>query len=548
MATPTPTPEAPTGLGLREIAPEDVYASFTRTTYGVGDLIPDAELPDPRSRFDRTFAVDAAAGTVEIVTRELLPDAPSRLIDANGRLFTWEANALQVAQDGDAVIFEYFDSAGDWLGRYVVLDPSLEEVASFELPSRDWRIKLFDFDGGYVLARDGDNFRVVDLAVGTSVRLSPHADAAHAFPPSVRSHHPPSSFRDAELLETTDGFALLLPGAVGYRSRLLRYRWPDELLSDVSFDYVTAFEFRDGRAGNVSETGYKLSPDGRYIAVTSLLWGRESGSVETALTTVSVLDAGTGEELMRIGGAVFPVRYLGIGVAVENPGVWLADSSGLVVNTFIGLQIATLDGEWLPVPQHLSRGRLLPSPDDPTLFLHDEGTVVDLEGEMRVSVTGDASEYPGLYGDRDSTWWRGTWGETSRELRLRSWPTVGRGYVPVWTVMYPAIQPPPFEPSVSAELVVDGCLHLESEPTAEPPVTVCLAAGSAVEVVPDAFRRHLVFADDDACGDDIAPYSCVWVHVLTEDGSRGWVQARFLRWSGVPVPDAPAETSRAPFV
>ena len=71
---------------------------------------------------------------------------------------------------------------------------------------------------------------------------------------------------------------MLLPGAVGYRSSLLRYRWPDELLSDVSFDYVTAREYWD--AGNVTETGYKLSPDGRYLAVTSLVC-RESGNVET---------------------------------------------------------------------------------------------------------------------------------------------------------------------------------------------------------------------------------------------------------------------------
>ena len=518
-----------------------MYASYTRTSYGVGDLIPAAALPEPRSRFDRTVAIDAAAGTVEIVSREYLPDAPRRLIrDASGRLFTWEADARPVARDGNGVLFEHVDptSPGErGLGRYVVLSPSLEEVAPFQLPSRDWRIKLFDSERGYVLARGGDNIEVVDLAAGTSVRLSPHADAAHAFPPFVRSHHPLSTFRDAEVLETTDGFVLLLPGAVGYRSSLLRYRWPDELLSDVSFDYVTAREYWD--AGNVTETGYKLSPDGRYLAVTSLVWGRESGNVETALTTVSVLDAATGEELIRIGGAVFPIRYLGSGVAVDHPGVWLADSSGLVVDTFIGRQIATLDGRWLPVPQRLSKGRLLPSPDDPALFLHDDGTVVDLEGETRISVAGDVS---------DRMWWRGTWGETSRELRLRSWPTDGRGYAPVWNVMYPAIQTPPFGASVSAELIVDGCLHVESEPTAEPPVTVCLPAGSPVEVVPDAFRRHLVFASDDACGDDIAPYSCVWVHVLAEDGSRGWVQARFLRWSGVPVPDAPAETSRAPFV
>ena len=125
---------------------------------------------------------------------------------------------------------------------------------------------------------------------------------------------------------------------------------------------------------------------------------------------------------------------------------------------------------------------------------------------------------------------------------------MGRGRVPVWTVMYPAIQSPPFEASVSAELIVDGCLHVESKPSAAPPVTVCLRAGSPVEVVPDAFRRHLVFAADDVCGDDVAAYSCIWVHALAEDGSRGWVQARFLRWSGTPVPDAPVETRPAPFV
>ena len=60
--------------------------------------------------------------------------------------------------------------------------------------------------------------------------------------------------------------------------------------------------------------------------------------METALTTVSVLDAATGEELMGSAARCSRATWAG---AVDNPGVWLADSSGLVVDTFIGRQIAT---------------------------------------------------------------------------------------------------------------------------------------------------------------------------------------------------------------
>ena len=96
--TPEPTPEAaptaPNALGMREIATDEVYAVYTRTTYARGELIPAAALPDPRAEYDRVIvAIDAAAGTVELVTREYLPDAPRPLLrDASGRLFTWEAN------------------------------------------------------------------------------------------------------------------------------------------------------------------------------------------------------------------------------------------------------------------------------------------------------------------------------------------------------------------------------------------------------------------------------------------------------------------------
>ena len=254
---------------MREIATDEVYAVYTRTTYARGELIPAAALPDPRAEYDRVIvAIDAAAGTVEIVTREYLADATRRLIrDASGRLFTWEADARPVARDGSGVLFDHFDptSPGDgWLGRYVVLSPSLQEVAAFELPSKDWEIEIFDFDGGYLLARSDAALAVVDLARRTTVELDPRADTAHTFPRLARAYSPDRLHR-GEVLRTDDGFALLVPGAVGYRSRLLRYRWPDELLSDVSFDYVTGFEFQYPDSG----TSPRLATSSPPMAATS---------------------------------------------------------------------------------------------------------------------------------------------------------------------------------------------------------------------------------------------------------------------------------------
>ena len=128
------------------------------------------------------------------------------------------------------------------------------------------------------------------------------------------------------------------------------------------------------------------------------------------------------------------------------------------------------------------------------------------------------------------------WGETGRSVRFEAAPE-GRGRVPVTPVILPAIQTPPFDDDLTAEVVVDTCLNVREQATTESEIVVCLPPERVVELVAHPIDGYLVRGP---CTEDDLYGNCVWVHVLTEDGEQGWAYADFLQWPGTPLAPDPA--------
>lgn len=128
--------------------------------------------------------------------------------------------------------------------------------------------------------------------------------------------------------------------------------------------------------------------------------------------------------------------------------------------------------------------------------------------------------------------WRGAWGDSSRELQLYTFHG-GRLYPSIRPALLPAIQTPPFDEVLTAEVVVDSCLNVRAEATTESEIVVCLPPERVVELVPHPSDGYVVAGP---CVEDDLYGNCVWAYVLTEDGEQGWAYADFLRWPGTPTP------------
>ncbi|MDE2933680.1 MAG: SH3 domain-containing protein, partial [Chloroflexota bacterium] len=528
--TPEPTPEppidsTPNALGIREIPTDD---AFTRLEYAPGELI-DEEAS--------IYFLDVETGAVEgwkVVAgvepffshgyRYAATDAALHDRET-GRTFAWDADALQVAGfeeapwrvstgsystfiSDESVAFQRLDGADDsGVQRYVIVDPSMNEIAAFEIPSY-WDILQWNLAAGSALASDGTAMHIIDVSTGSSFAI----DQPDTPRPPASGEWFASVGYAGEYADLEGGGSVA--GAQGSCQAVRRDWGSGAVLSDTTVDC-----FLGGGAGA------HLSPDGALLAaVTRVLdccdeWFGHA--FYSALTALSLFDATTGDELLRVGGATFPFRQ-GVGYGA----VWLADSSGLVVATVQGLQIVTVDGRWVPLSPVLSQGHLRPSPVDPGRFIHDgSATVVDLSGE--VVVTPNFEESVPLA--------RSAWNPSGQELRLL--PEVpGKGASPLAPSTLPAIQTPPFDDALTAEVVVDTCLNVREEATTDSEIVVCLPPERVVELVAHPDDGHLV---EGPCVEDDLYGNCVWVYVLTEDGEQGWAYADFLRWSGIPLAPAP---------
>ena len=515
-ATPTPTPEPPpepapapqsppNALGIREIAMDE---AFIRLAYAPGEQIGEEAV---------LFFLDVETGAVEGwqhadgLPLSASPDhryvaAEGALHDREtGRTFTWDAGAQQLFDwnpewryslepvpwsDDNLVLFEMLGGDRAEPRRFALADSSMEPVASFELPAY-WMPERWSPDGGMLLARG-----VSGGVFGGLMELFDLSRETRVLSENFVEHF--------GLIGLPEGFAIVR----GDQCRVLRYGWTGESQSDVSAPVC-------GDHG----TAVHLSPDGALFATLIRTldccdWDAPPGP-RFALTTVSIADA-TGAELMRISGATGPIWYP----------IWIGDGSMLIVRTVLGHQIVSLDGAWAPLPDshpvvNANPRYLAPSPSGAVRFVPDGTAVVDLSGEVlaEAHLTTPVLSY---------------WGISGREVQMSTWLRIRPGdAAPIVPVLLPAIQLPPFDDALTAQVVVDTCLNVRAQPTTESGIEVCLPPGRVVELVPHPADGHIVEGpcvdeEDWACG--------LWVHVLTEDGEQGWAYSDFLRWPGIPLP------------
>ena len=504
--TPSPTPEppidsTPNALGIREIPTDE---AFVRLEYAPGELI---------TEDTGLFFLDVETGAVEgwqhVEGLSLSASPSNRYIAVDGaihdreegRTYSWDASSLRLEarSDGAAILFERLDGNGeDGSRRYVVVDPSMEQTARFDTPA-GWSIHEWLAKDSTLLASDDGQLHVFWLDTGEAVSVDRPGGDVHVFPSGV-------------------GFAVVSPPGGSLETEAchaFRYNWSGVLVSQVVFPCLG-----EPHGGS----GIRLSPNGRWIAAITgeLGWVEDIGSTP-ALTTLSLFNAVTGEEVVRVRGVTLPVDFGG------TP--WLAGGDALLVESVLGWQVVTADGRWEESPsQPLDRPRPLSlhlAPDNPLLFGNDTA-VLSLDGQTLAT----ANFERGL--------WRGRWGNTSREYRIHRWDDpFGQGFSSRAPTLLPAIQLPPFDDSLTAEVVVDTCLNVRAEATTESEIVVCLPPERVVELVAHPTDGYVV---EGPCIEDEEDLDgrCVWVHVLTEDGEQGWAYSDFLRWTGIPLAPDPA--------
>ena len=415
------------------------------------------------------------------------------------RMYTWDADRLQGLPRfrfdtwwgwGDSERLLFWVSS---LDAYVMLDGDLQPVAQFQIPEGQ---HFSHPNSSYILVRGWQSsrpFHIVNSVDETTPRI-------HTWVPLWE----PVEHR-IELLDDLVAFV-----DIGDSScRVARYDLEGVLLSDQTIPC---------KLGSAS-----ISPDGRLIAAPTF-----SGSVaaygsgyrgQPVGMVLSIFDAATGAEVIRVLG----VHPSWIGSEFETLGeVWLADSSGIIVNTSHGRWVAGLDGAWRPAPGWAS-------PDDPDLFFsHRRWTpwsnfvAINSEGVERASLSfgPTSAAIPNPHGGGLILRERPTWGARSDTLRIHtSYFHVfdGEDYDPRPPLPRPVIERPPFEVRPLVEVVVGTCLNLRKDPSNDAPILTCLAHGTIAET-------------DDFLRDRASDGRPTWMHIRTDNGFEGWAHADYLRW------------------
>lgn len=547
--TATPTRTYPV-IRLREVASEalfDVHLDAGEPVTEPGTYVLDVQSGSVRGILDEEPGVLSAPNERHLLLERFLPEdgawVPVLYDPISGRAFTWNDRSLHLVagpgtNSGPRVVFRLGSH-----GPFVALDGDLEVTRWFEIPARSasearasgppqaW---AHPTEERLLLYSEGA-FHVVGLSDGIPVSIRA--------PGPLRGSYARNWSLEfgVTIFSSGDGFGLIGRGR-DETCRVVRYDWTGRVLSDVTvpcaFDAETEAPWE----------GPHLSPDGKLVAANTLadefcvcpgLFRR--------LTATSVFSATTGEELFRVRGATWDILVLGASVYVGASTFWLPDSSGLVIDTIHGRRIVSASGEWLglPVPSPL-QGALVPSPEEPPLFLLDPTTVVDENGTVlatvSVEIDSPAPEAPpNVFIDVV-----GRWGTTNRDVLFSAHLSGPTSFAVLRPILPPVIERAPIEERLLVRVARNGaCLDVQEEPGRGAGTVTCLEDGSTVEVV--EFGRSVYYNEAywtdggyTATSDSVCQSSwCTWIYIRTDDGTQGWALSDHLRWAtGEPPPDS----------
>ena len=471
--------------------------------------------------------------------------AGTRLYDRHEeRTYTWYSPSLSLVrsvipgswgQDYTPSLLGWGVDSGEHLvfrrgNQFAVVDASLRAVAWFEL---DDTVEGSEAPGAWLAHPDGQYLvRYVSSGTLTSIDLTRGKTSVVETPAAI-----------LQALSGGEGFAAI-SGGEDSACTVTRFGWDLTVLSEVSVLCIQA-----------SLTGVDLSPDGTLVATVTLLLGDEitDPGVFPKLAVTSIFDAMTGEEVMRVHGAL-PSRA-GFGVH-DGRSRWLADTSGLVLNTRHGMSILSAGGALVasvPADPVWGAGLLIPSRDDPGRLdrprellygycpadagveQYDPGcrvvsaVAVDPEGRELASMEVVLRRAPGVFlkvGDILALPYnRTSWGLTSRELRVHlspGGPYESAGYSPIGE---PRVERPPFADAANLRVAAgESCRRLREGRDGEGASLACLPAGSVVESVkpPPNPRDSYI---DGYRSSRLTWSHGYWIHVRTSDGVEGWMHS-----------------------
>ncbi len=504
-SSPTPTATPPPlitaeDLGILEVDTAEALAAagLTHVRYAAGEEVPWAQ---------GLFLLDAETGGMEGWVR--VEDSPDKKNDAAGghhvdiRLSpdnrflllpgtliydrhtrrTYQlGSGTQVAMTGPGDLAAWGSGAAGRLVLWsetaqaqVVVDSTMQAVVKLrEAAPTLWP----DPDGRYLVAHDERELLLYDLGHAATGTLEPAATWPLDW---VRWRVKDT---DYAWVEPFAGGLAVMSGTAPGSCRIVRY------FADGSNSDASTRCWQNPSAAQV----LSISPDGRHLAVAT--FGVSSpGRIYPGETAISIVDATTGAELLRINGVIR-----------SSSSPWLADGSGIVVTTHLGNRVVSLGGRWEAFPG-------TPAPDDPSLFKSKHGNaIVDRQGEVLASLDFSYEDRPL---DEIRRLWV-EWAAVGGELRVHASVVGGSGFgdiaVPPLT---PVIERPPFDDRLLVEVVVDTCLNVREDYSLDAPVLACLPNGTVAET------------DDYTSGD--WPFGD-WLHLRTDDGLEGWASAEYLRW------------------
>ena len=356
--TPSPTPTATPAplvtaedLGIREVDTAEALAAagLTHARYEAGEEVP----WDPG-----LFLLDVESGAVEGWVYSLAGLSEEQHLEAwrasddisvspGNRFLMWPSvlhdrhAGRTYAWDGSSMRFDRWWGAGAnerllfWVSpsdTFVALDGDLQPVAQFQIPPGE---RFTSPTGGYILVRaagSSGTFHLVNLADESN--------------PRVHTWVLPGP---ADRIELLNDLVAFVGSAGGPACQVSRYDLAGVLLSNQTIPCRLWDETSLPR----------ISPDGYLIAAATFAdLGEAAYRWESVGAVVSIFEAASGTEVMRLLG-VHP-SWIHDGF-VAREGVWLADSSGIIVQTRRGPRIAGLDAAW-----RLATGWA--SPDDPDLL------------------------------------------------------------------------------------------------------------------------------------------------------------------------------------